>query len=50
MSEDYDIEMMIAVGHPAPVKSLPPDMQAREKPSGRKDLSEIVFEGGWPKV
>ena len=47
--EDYDVEMMTAIGHPAPPETLPDKLQAKEKPNGRKKLSEIVFEGGWPK-
>ena len=36
---------MIAVGKHGNVKDLPEALQAREKPSGRKDLEEISFEG-----
>ena len=48
--EDYDVEMMIAIGHPAPPETLPEKLQVNEKPNGRKKLNEIVFEGGWPKI
>ncbi|CAN5144167.1 nitroreductase family protein [soil metagenome] len=44
---DFDIEAMCVVGKPGDVKVLPKEMQAREKPSGRKALNEIVAEGAF---
>lgn len=43
--DDYAVEAMIAIGNPADPSTLPDDLQEREKPSGRKPLSEILFEG-----
>ena len=43
--DNYQIELMIAVGKPGKVENLPEKLQEREIPSQRKDLNEIVFEG-----
>jgi len=43
--DGYTVEAMIALGKPAPKDTLPPDIAAREVPSMRRPLSEIVFEG-----
>ncbi len=43
--DEYEVGLMIAVGKPGDVKSLPEYLQAREAPNDRKKLSEIVFEG-----
>jgi nitroreductase len=43
--DDYDVEAMIAVGHPGDPSELPPPLQAREMPSGRKTVREIAREG-----
>ncbi len=45
IKEDYEIELMIAVGKLGNAKDLPDYLQEREKPSDRKKLSEIVFKG-----
>ncbi len=37
----YQVHAMFAVGKPAPKETLPADLQARETPSDRKELSEI---------
>lgn len=42
---NYQVEAMCVIGKPADVKVLSTDLQAREKPSGRKALYEIVCEG-----
>jgi nitroreductase len=42
---DYHVEAMAAVGRPGRVEDLSEPLQAREKPSPRKPLSEIVTEG-----
>ena len=39
----YDLPAIIAVGHPGDVSVLPEDYQARETPSGRKPMTEILF-------
>ncbi|MDE2399863.1 MAG: nitroreductase family protein [Patescibacteria group bacterium] len=43
--DEYKIEMMIAIGKPGKVSELSERNRIREKPSDRKPLSEIVFEG-----
>ena len=43
--DDYQIELMIAVGHPGPVENLPEAFREREAPSQRKPIEEIAFEG-----
>lgn len=42
---DFDIEAMCVIGKPADAKVLSKELQAREKPSGRKALNEIISEG-----
>jgi nitroreductase len=46
--DDYNVEMMIAVGKPGKVEDLPEALREREAPSNRKPLEEIVFEGEFP--
>lgn len=43
VSEEFQVEAMIAVGHKGTKESLPLPMQELEKPNGRKPLSDIVF-------
>jgi nitroreductase len=43
--DDYDVELMIIVGKKGKIEDLPDNLREREKPSLRKDLNEIVFEG-----
>ena len=45
ISEEYAIEVMIAIGRPGKIEDLPEKFQGREAPSQRKNLDEIVFEG-----
>lgn len=45
LPEIYQVEAMIALGKRAPIEKLPAEMQEKEKPSGRKPLSDIVFQG-----
>lgn len=45
ISEDYDIEAMIAVGRKGAKNSLPIDLQEREFPNSRKSLEMIIQEG-----
>lgn len=42
---DFDVEAMCVIGKPADMSVLSKELQAREKPSGRKALHEIVSEG-----
>lgn len=46
--QGFAVEAMVAVGRPAPRGSLPEKLRERETPSGRKELSELVFEGPFP--
>ncbi len=45
--DDYTVEAMIAIGKHAPKETLPAEMQAREMPSDRKKISEIIMEGSF---
>ena len=45
LPEEFKVEMMFAVGLPGKVDELPDKLREIEKPSGRKELSEIVSEG-----
>jgi nitroreductase len=44
---DYDVEAMVAVGHPGDPAELPPQLQAREQISGRKPVREFIREGSF---
>jgi nitroreductase len=41
----FKIEAAIAIGRAADKSKLPPEMQAREAPNGRRHLTEFVMEG-----
>jgi nitroreductase len=43
--DDYEVEAMIAVGHPGDTSVLPAELAEREVPSGRKPIGEIAREG-----
>jgi len=43
--DEYQVEAMVAIGKKAAKESLPSDLQAKEMPSLRKALDEIVMEG-----
>ncbi|HEY4513187.1 MAG TPA: nitroreductase family protein [Candidatus Paceibacterota bacterium] len=43
--DDYQVEMMIAIGKHGNIEDLPEDMRADEKPNDRRPLNQIVFEG-----
>lgn len=43
--DDFDVEAMVAVGHPGDPDELPPELREREVPSGRKRISEFAREG-----
>lgn len=45
LPDGYTVECMIAIGKPGRAEALPEALQAREFPSDRRPLSEIVFEG-----
>ena len=46
--EDYNVEMMIAIGKHGKIEDLPEAMRKGETPNERKKLEEIVFEGKFP--
>ncbi len=43
--EHYRVEAAVAIGRIADPSTLPGDLREREKPSQRKPVSELVFEG-----
>lgn len=43
--DDFNVEMMIAIGRPGKIEDLPERLQEREKPSDRMPLEKIVSEG-----
>lgn len=43
--ENYNVEMMIAIGKHGKIEDLPEAMRAGEKPNDRKPLAEIISEG-----
>ncbi len=43
--DDYDVEAMIAIGHPGDPDDLPEALREGEQPSGRKPVHEIAWEG-----
>jgi len=45
LSDEYDVPLVIAVGHKGKIEDLPEKLQEREVPNQRKSLEEIVFEG-----
>lgn len=45
ISDDYNVEAMIAIGKKGSKENLPNELQEREAMSDRKPLSQIVFEG-----
>ncbi len=45
LPDGFTVDCMIAIGKPGNKEDLPEPLQAREIPSDRRPLSEIVFEG-----
>lgn len=45
LPEDQHVDAMIALGRPGDVDDLPDGLRAREVPSGRKPVAEIIHEG-----
>jgi nitroreductase len=43
--DDFTVEAMAAIGKPGRIQDLPEDFQARESPSARRPVGELVFEG-----
>ena len=46
---DHRVEAVYAVGRPGDPARLPERLRAREYPSGRRPLAELVFDGGFPE-
>jgi nitroreductase len=44
---DFDVEAMIAVGHPGDPNDLPEQVRDREVPTGRKTVAEFTREGAF---
>lgn len=47
--EGYEPQAVIAIGYQGDQDVLPEALQEREKPSGRRELGETVFEGVFPE-
>ena len=47
-SDQYDVEAMIAIGHPGRLEDLAEPYRAREAPNGRRPATESAFEGSLP--
>ncbi|MCZ6872240.1 MAG: nitroreductase family protein [bacterium] len=47
--DDHSVLAMVALGKPGRLEDLHERLRSREQPSGRKNLSELVLEGGFPK-
>jgi hypothetical protein len=47
VSDEHQMEAMIAIGRPGRKEDLPIALQEREIPSGRKKVDEITWEGGF---
>lgn len=45
--DDFRVEAMVAIGRPGDPAELPEDLQAREKPSGRRPVEESIREGAF---
>ena len=48
LTDEYSVEMMIAIGKHGKVEDLPEAIRAGEKPNDRKPLEGMVFEGNFP--
>ncbi|KFM19566.1 nitroreductase protein [Marine Group I thaumarchaeote SCGC AAA799-P11] len=45
----FEVMAMFAIGKQGPKENLPQELQEREKPADRKELSEIIMEGKFKK-
>jgi len=45
---EHEVQCMIAVGVPGPADLLPEHLQAREVPSGRRSLADLIGAGPFP--
>lgn len=51
--EDYTIEAMLAIGLPSSKETLPKDLQEKEYPSNRKEITQFISQGTfgeWPTI
>jgi hypothetical protein len=48
LSDDFQVEAMIAIGLPAEDEVLDEELQEKEEPSDRKLIHEFAFEGRLP--
>lgn len=48
--QDHQIEAMVAIGKSGKVEDLPTDLQAKETPSDRRPLAEILMEGSFRSI
>ena len=44
LSDEYNVEAMLAIGKPGKKEDLPEQLQEREFPSDRRQISESFFE------
>lgn len=49
LNDDWQVEMMAAIGVLGKTEDLPEELQEREVPSEREPLHKIVWEGGLPE-
>jgi nitroreductase len=45
--DDFEVHAMIAIGRRAPAENLPEKYRAMERPTSRRPLKEIVFQGAF---
>ncbi len=45
--DEFQVESMVAIGRPGRKDDLPPEVQQRETPNGRRPLTELIFEGAF---
>jgi len=45
VSDDYEVNMMFAIGKPGNLQDLPEGLQKAEKVTDRKPINEFIFEG-----
>ncbi len=48
--EGHRVEMILTIGRKADKSVLPEALQAREKPSARNPITQLIFEGGFPRT
>lgn len=47
--DGFDVEAMLAAGHPGRIEDLPESYRSRETPSDRHPVSSFAFEGHFPE-